>query len=342
MLYYSQTFKKEWCNMRYGVWGFAGMVMVLAMVACSGDNGSSVESEELASHKQVVVDEQHKAIIYHEEPYSMEGCVLDKGSFGWKEYQFQGTVADTTYYEMHGDTLVVFFYGNREDPHYYLGGTPENIFGEWTNIECFLYDGVVYCHDEADRKFRQTYSSAVLTISENEFQENIVYKPAYSKNEDYTNSSYMIELYDFLKESRHTPPVVLSSLFNPQEASRMDAYEKENGVNVLEKTKTSAKFELGGKTYDFKVTKVERDSVYYEVAVSVSSGEMSCSFSEETVKLTEESCKDLTVDVIPFYDQERDAKEIFFLGSQGTPVKKGGDEEKFVSCLKSIALGDKE
>ena len=102
--------------MRYGVWGFAGMVMVLAMVACSGDNGSSVESEELASHKQVVVDEQHKAIIYHEEPYSMEGCVWDKGSFGWKEYQFQGTVADTTYYEMHGDTLVVFFYGNREDP----------------------------------------------------------------------------------------------------------------------------------------------------------------------------------------------------------------------------------
>ena len=309
----------------------------LMICACSDDNGTSVDKEEIAGPNHVTIDKAQKAIIFQWSDYSEELCIWDKGTFHWDMSESKSG-ADTSYYETHGDTLIVYFNNKREyDPHYYLGGSTDKIFGEWTNIECMAYDGNVYCTDEDERKFKETYYSTVLTISENEFQEKFVYKPAFFKYDDYMNSYYLMGVYTFLRYPNINPPTSLSALRNPWQESLVKTFEKDNGITTLEKTKTSRSFEISGKKFELKVTEVERDSIYYKLAVEIGSEGTTCSYSEDATKLTKDSCKDLTVENIPYYN-EKDLEETISMGAVGTAVSTHHDPEKFTECLKSISL----
>lgn len=319
---------------------FCLLASALFFFACSDDSSSSspensenIESQQEYQH--VSIDKEKHRIVVSQDAHTAEFCTLHQNAFDWGEISYEEDQgSDVTTYEIHGDTLVVFFYGSKDDPHYYLGGSTEKIYGEWKNTGCFKYQDKVSCPSKEERDFDEQYEELVLTISENKFQEELVYKPAYFKYDDYMNSAYLLNLYAVLgNDYMGLSAGVFGSLFSPEQESYIKIIEDESDIEVLEQTKTSKKFKLDGKTYDFKVTDVERDSLDYKIAVSVKSGDKECSYEERQVNVTKENCKDQTTEGLQDYDAERSAKDTLFI--RGTIVNTVGFEE-FELCIKEI------
>lgn len=311
--------------------------------ACSSDDASSADDStnnstelpESAGSDHVTVDKDKRTITVSSDSTTKAFCILHKRAFTWGNVPFEAyteTVPST--YVTRGDTLVVYFNGNTDDPHYYIGGSAEEIFGEWKNLECGEFEGLLYCSDEEEREFSAQYRDVVLTISENKFQEEFVYKPAYFKYDDYMNSFFMLDLYAILENaSDFGVGVVLGGLLSPQLPSEIKAYEKKHDIEVLEVSKREKKFKLGGKDFELKVTKVERDSLDYTIAVTVAAGGKECSYEERQVNVTKDNCTDLTTDGLRNYDEDRNSNDSLFL--QGTVLFTKGSHE-FGECLTQL------
>lgn len=311
---------------------------VLFFIACSDDNGtSSSENAETAEYQQVTIDKKNRRITVNQDAHTEEYCILQQGSFSWGKVSYEANDgSDVTTYEIHGDTLVVFFYGMTDDPHYYLGGSTDKIYGEWKNTGCYKYQDKVNCPSKKERDFREKYEELVLTISENKFQEETVYKPAYFKFDDYMNSVYLPNLYGALRNDyAYTTIGTLGSLFSPEQESYIKNVEEGYNIEVLEQTKKTKKFKLDGKTYDVKITDVERDSLDYKVAISVKSGDKECTYEERQVNITKKNCKDQTTEGLQNYDAERDFQNT--LAIRGTIVNTKG-LDKFDKCIKEISV----
>ena len=314
------------------------LASTLFFFACSDENSaSSSENSGTAEYQHVSIDKEKHRIVVDQDAYTEEFCTLHQGSFSWGEVSYEANQgSDVTTYEIHGDTLVVFFYGNTDDPHYYLGGSSDKIYGEWKNINCYKNQDEIHCQSKEERDFREQYEELVLTISENKFQEEIVYKPAYFKYGDYMNSAYLPNLYAVLENDYTWTSIgMFGTLFSPEQASYIKAIEKEHDIEVLEQTKTAKKFKLEGKTYDVKITDIERDSLDYKVTISVKSGDKECTYEEHQVNVTKKNCKDQTTDGLQNYDAERDFQKQ--LAIRGTIVNTKGLEE-FDECIKEISV----
>lgn len=304
--------------------------------ACSSDDGSSANDSagisDDAGYEHVAVDKDKRTITVNSDATTKAYCILHKGVFTWGDVSYEAyTETVPSSYVTRGDTLVVYFNGNTDDPHYYIGGSTEKIYGEWKNIECSEFEGRLYCTEEEDREFSAQYRDVVLTISENKFQEEFVYKPAYFKYDDYMNSFFMQDLYTILEnKSSFGADVVLSGLLSPQQSSDIKAYEKQHDIEVLESSKRDKKFKMNGKVFELKVTKAERDSLDYTIAVSVASEGRECSYEERQVNVTKDNCKDLTTDGLRNYDEERDFQDSLYI--KGTVVIAKGARE-FGECL---------
>lgn len=315
------------------------LVSAAVFYACSGDDSSSAndsaESAESAEYEHVTVDKDKRTITFSSDANTEAYCILQKGAFTWGEVSFEAyTETVPSSYVTRGDTLVVYFNGNTDDPHYYIGGSTEKIYGEWKNLECSEFEGQVYCSDEEEREFSAQYRDVVLTISENKFQEEFVYKPAYFKYDDYMNSFFMQDLYTILEnKSNFGADVALDGLLSPRQPSDIKAYEKEHDIEVLEVSKREKKFKLGGKDFELKVTKVERDSLDYTIAVSVAAGDRECSYEQRQVNVTKDNCKDLTTDGLRNYDEERDFQDSLYI--RGTVLFTKGARE-FGECLAGL------
>ena len=177
------------------------LASTLFFFACTDDKGtSSPENSENTEYQQVSIDKANRSILVDYDTHTEEYCILEQGSFNWGAVSYDGSLGyDVTPYEIHGDTLVVFFNGMTDDPHYYLGGSTEKIYGKWKNINCYKDQDKTYCQSQTERDFREQYEELILTISENKFQEETVYKPAYFKFDDYMNSVYLPYLYSALR-----------------------------------------------------------------------------------------------------------------------------------------------
>lgn len=314
------------------------LASTLFFFACSDDKGtSSPENSETPEYQQVAIDKEKHLITVDQDAHAEEYCILYQGSFNWGEVSYEANQgSDVTTYEIHGDTLVVFFYGNTDDPHYYLGGSTDKIYGEWKNTGCYKYQDKISCPSKEDRDFEEQYEELVLTISENKFQEEVVYKPAYFKFDDYMNSAYLPNLYAALKNDyAYTTIGMFGSLFSPEQESYIKDVEEGLDIEVLEQTKKSKTFKLGGKTYDVKITDVERDSLDYKVAISVKSDDKECTYEERQANVTKENCKDQTVEGLQNYDAERNFQDT--LAIRGTIVNTKGLDE-FEKCIKEIAV----
>ena len=304
--------------------------------ACSSDDGSSANASAGISddteYEHVTVDKDKHTITVSSDATTKAYCILHKGVFTWGDVSYEAyseTVPSS--YVTRGDTLVVYFNGNTDDPHYYIGGSTEKIYGEWKNLECSEFEGRLYCTEEEDREFSAQYWDVVLTISENKFQEELVYKPAYFKYDDYMNSFFMQYLYTILEnKSSFGADVVLSGLLSPQQSSDIKAYEKQYDIEVLESSKRDKKFKMNGKVFELKVTKAERDSLDYTIAVSVASEGRECSYEERQVNVTKDNCKDLTTDGLRNYDEDRDFQDSLYL--RGTVMFTKG-ARGFGECL---------
>ena len=304
--------------------------------ACSSDDGSSANASAGISddteYEHVTVDKDKHTITVSSDATTKAYCILHKGVFTWGDVSYEAyseTVPSS--YVTRGDTLVVYFNGNTDDPHYYIGGSTEKIYGEWKNLECGEYDGKLDCSDENEREFNAQYRETVLTISENKFQEEVVYKPAYFKNDDYINSAFMLDLYAILEnKSCFGADVVLDGLLSPRQSSDIKAYEKDHGIQTLESSKRDKKFKQDGKDFELKVTKVERDSLDYTIAVSVETGNKKCTYEQRQVNVTKDNCKDLTTDGLHNYDEDRDFQDSLYL--RGTVMFTKG-ARGFGECL---------
>ena len=315
------------------------LASTLFIFACSDDNSTSPsENQETAGYQHVSIDKENRRIFVNEDAHTEEYCILEQGSFNWGEVSYKAYQdSNPTTYEIHGDTLIVFFYGNTYDPHYYLGGSTDKIYGKWINIGCSKYQDEVYCQPQEDRDFREQYDEFVLTISENKFQEEIVYKPAYFEYDDYMNSMYLSDLYAVLENNYAYPTIgSFGALFSPEQESYIKAVEKERNIEVLEQTKTMKKFKLGGKIFELKITDIERDSLDYRVAISVKSGDKECSYEEQQVNATKENCKDQTTEGLRYYDEERDFQYPLYFRDANMLKTKGRDE--FDKCIKEITV----
>ena len=299
------------------------------------ESGQESKPETQRESQHVSIDKEKHRIVVSQDAHIAEFCTLHQNVFSWDEVSYEADQgSDVTTYEIHGDTLVVFFYGSKDDPHYYLGGSTEKIYGEWKNTGCFKYQDKVSCPSEEERDFDEQYEELVLTISENKFQEEFVYKPAYFKYDDYMNSAYLLNLYAVLENDHMGLSASVSgSMFSPEQESYIKIIEEESGIEILEQTKTSKKFKLDGKTYDFKVTDVERDSLDYKLTISVKSGDKECSYEERQVSVTKENCKDQTTEGLQDYDAERNAQDTLFI--RGTIVNTVGFDD-FELCIKEI------
>lgn len=319
---------------------FCLLASVLFFFACSDDSSSSSpENAETTEPQQesrhVSIDKENRRIVVSQDAHTVEFCTLHQNAFSWGEISYEEDQgSDVSTYEIHGDTLVVFFNGNTDDPHYYLGGSTEKIYGEWKNTGCFKYQDNVICPSKEERDFEEQYKELILTISENKFQEEQVYKSAYFKYDDYMNSLYLLNLYAVLENEFTGLTVGLSStLFSPEPEAYIKTIEKETDIEVLEQTKTSKKFKLDGKTYDVKITDIERDSLDYKVAISVKAGDKECSYEERQVNVTKENCKDQTTEGLQNYDAQRNSQDT--LAIRGTIVNAVGLDE-FELCIKEI------
>ena len=283
------------------------------------------------------IDKANRSILVDYDTHTEEYCILEQGSFNWGAVSYDGSLGyDVTPYEIHGDTLVVFFNGMTDDPHYYLGGSTEKIYGKWKNINCYKDQDKTYCQSQTERDFREQYEELILTISENKFQEETVYKPAYFKFDDYMNSVYLPYLYSALRNDfAYSTIETIGTLFIPEQESDIKSIENALDIEVLEQTKTAKKFKLEGKTYDVKVTDIERDSLDYKVAISVKSGDKECTYEERQVNITKKNCKDQTTEGLQDYDADRVFNEE--LAIRGTIVNTKGLEE-FDKCINEISV----
>jgi len=314
------------------------LASALFFFACSSDNStSSSEISGTTEYQHVSIDKENHRIVVKRGAHTEEFCTLYQNVFKWSKIPSEADQgSDVSTYEIHGDTLVVFFNGNTDDPHYYLGGSTEKIYGEWENIGCYKYQDKVSCPSKGERNFEEQYEELVLTISENIFQEELVYKPAYFKYNDYMNSEYLLNLYGVLgNEFTELTVGSSTSLFSPERESDIKAVEKDRDIEVLEQTKTSKKFKLDGKTYDVKITDIDRDSLDYKVAISVKSGDKECSYEERQVNVTKENCKDQTTEGLQNYDAERNFQDTLTI--RGTIVNTKG-LDNFEKCIKEIAV----
>ena len=307
--------------------------------ACSGDDSSSAnENEEIlgsAGYEHVAVDKDKRTITVSSDSTTKAFCILHKGAFTWGDVSFEEyTETVPSSYVTRGDTLVVYFNGNTDDPHYYIGGSTEKIYGEWKNLECSEFEGQLYCADEGDREFSAQYSELVLTISENKFQEEVVYKPAFFKYDDYMNSMFVHYLYGSIQNGEIVGGTVsLKDLLEPAQESYIKDDETIFDIEVLESSKRDKKFKMKDKEFVFKVTKAERDSLDYTLAVSLTSGDKGCSYEERQVNVTKDNCKDLTTDGLHNYDEDRDFQDSLYL--RGTVMFTKGARE-FVECLSEL------
>ena len=314
------------------------LASTLFFFACSDDNSAnSSENSDTTKYQHVSIDKANRSILVDYDSHIEEYCVLEQGSFNWNELPYDKSLGyDVTPYEIHGDTLVVFFNGMTDDPHYYLGGSTDEIYGEWKNINCYKGQDKTYCQSQTERDFREQYEELILTISENKFQEETVYKPAYFKFDDYMNSVYQPYLYSALRNDfAYSTIETIGTLFIPEQESYIKNIESAFNIEVLEQTKTAKKFKMDGKTYEVKITDIERDSLDYKVAISVKSGDKECTYEERQVNVTKKNCKDQTTEGLQGYNAERAHYDALFI--KGTIVYTKGLEE-FDECINEISV----
>jgi repressor of nif and glnA expression len=151
-------------------------------------------------------------------------------------------------------------------------------------------------------------------------------------------SSFMVELYDYLARRSHMDDVI-NIMDNKDQASSIAQSIEKNGVQIIEGTKTNQTFKIGEKTYTVTVKKAETTLHYTgrtnrEAIVEVSDGTTTCSSYAIYKTVDENLCKTENLEYFTVYDDEdEDGNKLFYVSRY-----KNTDHEQFLKCLSGIAL----
>lgn len=315
------------------------LVCLLALAsffyACSDDSGSnSAENTGKAENQHIQIDKENKAILIQQSPYTDEACLIINGVFSWGPFERDVSTDSAAFYETRGDTLVVHFSTRNSNPRFYVGGSTKDIYGEWKDLDCVEYQGDLICPAEDERKEAAKYGESFLFITEKKFETKTVHTQEFFEYDDYMNSEFSRVLHSAIAQ-KSFPWLNLGAVFLPVDSLTMDYYARLDSIEILGKNKLEETFKVGGKTYEFKVTKVEGDFENYTVAVSVSSGEKECVYEERLFDITENTCKELTVDDLRDYNEERDFQDSLYIAGSFV-TSKGLD--KFNECIVDLSL----
>ena len=320
------------------------VAFVFLIAACSDSNPSSANSvsndDPLSRTGILYVDESQHLLVTTFNNVHGNRCDLENENLIWKTLT-KDVVTDSFDYEFIGDTLVLYDYyegGIEEYGDLYVGGTAGNIYGTW-----------VYTGSERSRKTGEeehstntryvtrtyTYAPGKVTISVEYHMDLYV---ADEQERGYMESSFMVELYGYLARQSHMDDVI-NIMDNEDLASSIARSIEQNGVQIIEGTKTNQTFKIGDKTYTVTVKKAETTLHYSgrtnrDAIVEVSDGTTTCSSYAIYKTVDANLCKTENLEYFTVQNGGDDDSGRYFYVSR----YKNTDHEKFQECLSSIAL----
>ena len=305
----------------------------------NGDNTASDKNPNSTTGTLYVDESQHLLVTTFTDVHGNR-CDLENDNLIWKSLT-KDVVTDSFDYEFIGDTLVLYDYyegGIEEYGDLYVGGTAGNIYGTW-----------VYTGSERSRKTGEeehstntryvtrtyTYAPGKVTISVEYHMDLYV---ADEQERGYMESSFMVELYGYLARRSHMDDVIYI-MDNEDQASSIARSIENNGVQIIEGSKTNQTFKIGDKTYTVTVKKAETTLHFSgrtnrEVKLEVTDGTTTCSSYAIYKTVDENLCKTENLEYFTVYDDEdEDGNKLFYVSRY-----KNTDHEKFQECLSSIAI----
>ena len=154
----------------------------------------------------------------------------------------------------------------------------------------------------------------------------------------YMESSFMVELYGYLARRSHMDDVI-NIMDNEDLASSIARSIENNGVQIIESTKTNQTFKIGDKTYTVTVKKAETTLHYTgrtnrEASVEVTDGTTTCSSYAIYKTVDVNLCKTENLEYFTVQNGGDDDSGRYFYVSN----YKNTDHEQFLKCLSGIAL----
>ena len=320
------------------------------IAACSDSNPSSASNDSSTNSASnndpnsatgtLYVDETQHLMITTFTDVHGNRCDLENDNLIWKTIT-KNAIIDSFEYEFIGDTLVLYDYYEGGADNYgklYVGGTAGNIYGSWvyTGIERNRKTGEEE-HSTNTRYVTRTYTYAPGKVTIN-LEYHMDLYVADEQERGYMESSFMVELYGYLARRSHMDDVIYI-MDNEDQASSIAASVENNGVQIIEGSKTNQTFKIGDKTYTVTVKKAETTLHYSgrtnrEAIVEVSDGTTTCSSYAIYKNVDENLCKTENLEYFTVKDDEdEDGNKYFYVSRY-----KNTDHEKFQECLSTIAL----
>jgi hypothetical protein len=319
----------------------------LLMAACSDSNPSNASNDDNASNNDpnsttgtLYVDESQHLMVTTFADVHGNRCDLENDNLIWKTIT-KNAIIDSFEYEFIGDTLVLYDYYEGGADNYgklYVGGTAGNIYGSW------VYTGIERNRKTGEQELptNTRYMTRTYTYSPGKVTINLEYHMdlyvADEQERGYMESSFMVELYGYLARRSHMDDVI-NIMDNEDLASSIARSIENNGVQIIEGTKTNQTFKIGDKTYTVTVKKAETTLHYSgrtnrEAIVEVSDGTTTCSSYAIYKNVDENLCKTENLEYFTVKDDENEDGNKYFYVSR----YKNTDHEKFQECLSTIAV----
>ena len=320
------------------------VAFVFLIAACSDDNptsANSVSNDDPNSRTGTLyVDESQHLMVTTFTDVHENRCDLENDNLIWKTIT-KNAIIDSFEYEFISDTLVLYDYYEGGADNYgklYVGGTAGNIYGSWvyTGIERNRKTGEEE-HSTNTRYVTRTYTYAPGKVTIN-LEYHMDLYVADEQERGYMESSFMVELYGYLARRSHMDDVI-NIMDNEDLASSIARSIENNGVQIIEGTKTNQTFKIGDKTYTVTVKKAETTLHYSgrtnrEAIVEVSDGTTTCSSYAIYKNVDENLCKTENLEYFTVKDDEdEDGNKYFYVSRY-----KNTDHEKFQECLSTIAV----
>ena len=338
-------FRKKEKIMKYTL--LTAVATTLLMAACSDSNPSNASNADNASNNDpnsttgtLYVDESQHLMVTTFADVHGNRCDLEYDNLIWKTIT-KNAIIDSFEYEFIGDTLVLYDYYEGGADNYgklYVGGTAGNIYGSW------VYTGIERNRKTGEQELptNTRYMTRTYTYSPGKVTINLEYHMdlyvADEQERGYMESSFMVELYGYLARRSHMDDVI-NIMDNEDLASSIARSIENNGVQIIEGTKTNQTFKIGDKTYTVTVKKAETTLHYSgrtnrEAIVEVSDGTTTCSSYAIYKNVDENLCKTENLEYFTVKDDEdEDGNKYFYVSRY-----KNTDHEKFQECLSTIAV----
>jgi hypothetical protein len=321
----------------------------LALIACGDDSssnanngsGKSIGDDAFSWTVALYVNESEHMLIMGLEDYETMMCVVEEQGYTWKTVHITEE-PDPMMYEFRNDTLILYdiYNGQPEldDGDILVGGTAGNLYGTWTYTGCDYNknNNTTTCHEKT---LRYTLRTITFSNGKAEIYYKVYYDHYLEHNSDFMNSYFMSSLIRTL--NGNYPEAYLSDIWLMDSSSVQAATEKDRVV-FTSKTKTSATFVLGDKTYSVNVMHVDmnlnREGFYVanenrDVQVEVSDGITTCTGEYFSHYMNADYCKVEYKDNLSTYEKKYPNGEQFIEAEKYNR----SNEEEFKQCITGIA-----